>query len=120
MKDYPVYFFGCENKQGGHYWWTPDMARYFDGEKIGAPWKHIDGQHTPKGKHYEQQGHAALVHDRDWTILAFVDRSVDTRPGSNANVVAPGTHSFDEMCALAQEHFPEIWARFTFPIILVS
>lgn len=118
----PVYFLGCGNDRVGHFWWAPGhWGKCLRGkEALGLPWDNIDGQHTPKKTHYEKQGAAALVHTDGWTILAFCDRSVDSRPGSNANFVAPGTLSFEEICDLADQYFPKVWARFTYPITRVS
>lgn len=115
---HPCYFFGCENHTTGHFWKSPGFGHIRDGLAIGAPWKHIDGRYTPSD--CAPEGEANLIHDHDWTILAFCDRSVDSRAGSNANFVAPGTHSFEEMCELAKRYFPHIWGRFNYPIVLVS
>lgn len=46
-----------------------------------------------------------------WTVLAFWDRTADHRGNSNSAFLAPGSHTFDEMRALAREHFPGVMER---------
>jgi hypothetical protein len=65
----------------------------------------------------EVQGEALLHHAKGWTALAFWDRSVDSRPGSNAVFFADAYRGFDAMLADAREHWPTIFARFGFEII---
>lgn len=59
----------------------------------------------------EDQSAARLSLVDDWTILAFWDYTAGTRPGSNSAFLAPGERPFDEMIALAREHFPTIVER---------
>jgi hypothetical protein len=63
----------------------------------------------------------ALLHHREragvtWTALAFWDRSVDDRYGSNSVFILRGALSFEEAVTLAREQFPEVWARFSFTV----
>lgn len=60
----------------------------------------------------------AAVHHKDgWSAIAFWDNSVDNRPGSNSVfMVDVPDLSFREICLLAEEHFPQVWKRFTVPI----
>jgi len=62
------------------------------------------------------QGHARLTHHNGWTILAFWDRTGDSRGNSNSAFLEQGEHSFDEMVAKAKATFPKIWERFTFEV----
>ena len=46
-----------------------------------------------------------------WTILAFSDRSGDSRPGSNSAFVAKGVYAFRDMLNIARVHYPSLWTR---------
>jgi hypothetical protein len=65
----------------------------------------------------QPQGLARLVHLGDWTLLAFWDRSADTRPDSNSIFIARGHFDFAIMLALAKDAFPAIWKRFAFDVV---
>lgn len=121
--NFPIYFFGCI-RQPGHYWWAPphQNLKFRAPPEIGIPdaWERIDGNFVPEGTSYNVEGHASLLYEDDWTLLAFWDRTIDKRPGSNAAFVARGTLSFDEICDLAKEHFAGVWARFHYSIIHVE
>ena len=65
------------------------------------------------------EGEAALTHVAGWTVLAFWDRSQDTRGNSNSSFILKGTHDFDHMVKVAKEIFPALWKRFTFEVRLV-
>ena len=84
----------------------------------------LDGGYAPKlaktGGHLSDQpeGEAALHHVRGWTILAFWDRSGDSRGNSNSAFVIRGELDFDEAVAASRQAFPGIWARFTFAVTL--
>lgn len=119
-----VYFFGCE-KQAGHFMkrngpdFTLEDRRKTCHFTERNPWGHnIDSGLCPKDS--DVQGRAIIHHKDQWTALSFWDRSVDRRGGSNSNFLAEGTHTFDEMVAIAKENFPEIMARFNFPIVEVK
>ncbi len=99
-----LYYFGCWN-QAGHYLHAPG-GEWVD--KAGPFDYHIDGCFPPKR---EDVTIAALIHTKGWTILAMWDRSVDSRPGSNANFLMEGTHDTAAMWALARQHYPQIVAR---------
>lgn len=122
MRD--AYYFGCVSG-AGHY--------FFDGLGLihrnpGCPWTaaEIDGklqpgcviQHERWQTPREQPQGAALLHYKDgWTALSFWDRSVDRRLGSNSTFMFRGEHDFDALVKLAQERFPTIWSRYSFPVI---
>jgi hypothetical protein len=69
----------------------------------------LDGMYPPPRT--QVQSHADLVHARGWTVLAMWDRSGDRRPNSNSAFIARGELTFDEMTAMAAEHFPGEWKR---------
>lgn len=108
-----VLYFGCDG-QPGHYLWNPGMSDagfYSQGRGWPhVPWERIDGVLAPQNVG-QRHGASALHHLDGWTAWAFWDRTVDTRPGCNSIFFAEGTHDEAKMRELAQEHFPEIWAR---------
>jgi hypothetical protein len=65
-------------------------------------------------------GEAKLTRVRGWTVLAWWDRSVDTRGGSNSVIVADRPLDFDQMIALLAIHFPEVSKRQRVPIRFVT
>jgi hypothetical protein len=108
-----IYYFGCIH-EAGHFLWEPPShgAR----KEATTPWgRNPDGTLCPK----RGEGGALLHHKDGWTAIAFVDYSVDTRPGSNSAFLAEGIFTFDEMKQLAAQHFPEVWQRFRNMIHLV-
>lgn len=110
-----VFFYGCfkgvikdgfEYKEAGHYWRSPDGGTV----DVQSPFGHYpDGTLAPAGTQY--QGIAKLHQKDGWTAIGFWDRTGDERGNSNSNFVVRGTYSFDEMCKLAQEQWPELWKR---------
>lgn len=108
-----VYYFGC-NREPGHYWFEPGMRSTKDRLPI------IDGMFCPMDS--EAEGPAQLVYltpgqyRKAWTLIAFWDRTVDGRPGSNSAFMVEGTVSFEEAVAHSRAAFPSIWSRFTFEV----
>lgn len=103
-------FFGCIDKSG-HYLFDSSLNH------VGRhPLDHcmFDGVYPPQD--ISTEGVARCIEDGRFTFLAFWDRSVDHRPGSNAAFIEGGSHSFDEMIELAKQEFPSVMARFKFPI----
>ena len=115
-----VYFFGCWNDSSGHFLWRPTATRYENMRHQGVlPWPQIDGTLAPLNGD-ETQGKAVLTHLDGWTALAWWDRSVDKRRGSNAAIFARGTHDAAAMLELGRKHFPGVMARFQYTIELVK
>jgi hypothetical protein len=107
-----IFYFGCMERTG-HY--LHDMrGRHIRVETTPFSIK-IDGGFCPSGR--QAEGQATVSHLSGWTAVSFWDRSVDERPGSNSSFVARGNLSFDQMMALAREHFPQVIARLPFPVI---
>lgn len=125
-----VLYFGCwtsndGRSEGGHYLvnrfnqgvherqhsWIAPFQRRIDG--VYCPYARKDHEYAD-GPQIE--GAACLHHVHGWTVLAFWDRSVDKRGGSNSALLAPGEHSFDDMVELFQRFYPQIWARFKFKV----
>jgi hypothetical protein len=70
----------------------------------------------------ETEGFARVTHvmcdfGKEWTVLGFWDRMVDTRYNSWSMFIATGTHDFDTMVQLAKRDFPHIWQRITFEVV---
>ena len=105
----PLYF-GCWDGVG-HYLWNPGGRRIHPSlhELFGS----LDGKFCPTK---DREGDACLTHTSDKTILAFWDRSVDSRPGSNSVFVLPGHLTFDQAVHEAKMVFPGIWNRFSFNV----
>lgn len=110
MKE-PCYYFGCIGRPGHYLFASPcHMVRMEPTEwPFGADGWMLDGKYPPPGR--EEQSVALVVHVDGWTVMAMWDRSVDRRGKCNSNFVAHGEHTFDEMVALAAEHFPTVWKR---------
>ena len=112
-----VFFFGCmkdatpHHTQAGHYMYR-NMNR--ESYETSTPWGRTpDGPLCPPEKEHGQPQGAAVLHQKDgWTAIGFWDRTGDSRGNSNANFMVQGTYTFDEMCAMAQEAYPQLWKRF--------
>ncbi len=115
-----IFYFGC-NTEPGHYMWAPGLGYNREARDFtyGSPWGHkIDDGLCPKGP--EIEGHALIHNKNGWTAISFWDRSVDKRGKCNSNFLAEGAFTFDEMITHAKKYFPEIMARFSYPIIEVK
>ncbi len=80
-----------------------------------------DGVLAPRDRNHRElaQGHAMLhvFVDAGVTVLAFWDRSVDSRPASNSMFLLPGVLDFRDAALAAARHFPTVWARFKFEVV---
>lgn len=103
----PLYY-GC-HYQAGHFPFAPGMVKLRLRQSIAR----LDGGFTPKT--YEQ-GKAKLTHLTGWTIIAFPDYTIDTRPGSHSTFVLPGKLTFEEALAEAKRIFPQVWARIDYEV----
>jgi len=112
-----VYYFGCWSVPG-HYLHMPSgRTSYRDPEGFPCRSTALDSGFLPVGDSQEE-GVATLCHLNGWTILAFWDRSVDSRPGANSAFVIRGEWSFGEARDKAKAAFPSIWQRFKFEVKL--
>ena len=104
LKDAKGYYFGCIDEPG-HYVWSATSKRKVYNKFTDWICK-MDDLLTTKFENNDGQG---LLHQYDgFTILAFHDCSVDTRPGSNSMFIFYGTLSFSEVIHEANINFPEI------------
>lgn len=117
-------YFGCWGVIG-HYLWTPGATRVHDAvHPWGRASRGLDAMLAPgiadrSGNvppNEQHEGVAALHHRDACTALAFWDRSVDQRPGSNSVFIFDGTLTFTEAARMAHERFPDVWERFTFDV----
>ncbi len=111
------FYFGCWHG-AGHYLHSPGGRKCWEAAvpadfpcRITA----LDTGFLPPGQG-QKEGRASLWHGNGWTILAFWDRSVDTRSGCNSAFIFRGTHDFNAMLALAEMDYPEVCKRFKFAI----
>jgi hypothetical protein len=120
-----VYYFGCLGTPG-HFLHSPretgraGVQRAPEG--FPAPWGSgfmpgagLDGSLLDK-RGGQEEGRVVLHHVDGWTALAFWDRSVDKRGGSNSVFVSRGTLTCAEMLDAARATWPQVFARFTFPV----
>lgn len=71
-------------------------------------------------RHIQDEGRAFITHQGEWTALAFWDRTIDHRPGSNSAFFVQGRLTFSQMIRVIRHCWPKVWARFTFPIVEVD
>ena len=124
-----LYFFGCRNNHAGHYLTLSPMMRdtplrYF--ELAAVLGRHPDTEFCygvdklVRGEWRrtkpEIPGAAALHHVNGWTVLSWWDRSVDSRPGGNASLIAEGTFTEEEILQLGREHFGPFLERMAYKI----
>jgi len=123
-----VFYFGCCRGESGHFWHLhPDRSweTRLELEPLGC----IDGVYAPRvgpdrrarpdlmeTRPEAPQGQAALVHVKGWTVLAYWDRSQDTRGASNSAFAVEGEHSFEDLLAAAKEQWPWVFERQKFTV----
>jgi hypothetical protein len=127
-------YFGCWD-QTGHYLRRPDgqlsSKNVYDLMRREGIYPAIDGgfcpgsQTNPDGTvrrpergPYQEEGWARLSHFQGWSILAFWDRSVDSRFGANSAFIEKDYWDFDAMVVRAKAAYPKVWTRFTFEVQL--
>ena len=118
----PCYYFGCGDEPG-HYIFAPGLRSARPLPKnwpFGRIGERLDGVFAPVDS--EKMGRAALHVFHGWTVLAMWDRTVDKRGECNSNFIAHGRHSYMDMVALAETHFPSVWKRINdaVPVDLVT
>ena len=120
-----VFYFGCRYGKTGHYLFEAghEGVRWDDGDRLssllGTRERRLDTGFCPRSQ--QRQGTAALHHHRGHSLLAWWDRSVDKRTGSNSVVIADEAGlSYERMMELLAEHFPDVLARQPASICLVA
>lgn len=112
-----MYYFGCWHRPG-HYLYTMTgslLTTRTVPQDFPCMLVVLDGGFLPPCLP-QDEGRTTLVHLNGWTILSFWDRSGDMRLGSSSTFLTRGLHTFEAMCALAQRHFRDVWARMPFPV----
>lgn len=110
-----VYYMGCYEGRGGHYLISPG-GRQVDRlmtNLFPCPWETLDGGFTPSG---DKEGVVKITHKDDWTILSFLDRSIDTRRGSHSTFLMEGIHNESKAIEIAKRYYPEIFSRYKFQV----
>ncbi|AGC47249.1 hypothetical protein MYSTI_05976 [Myxococcus stipitatus DSM 14675] len=112
MRD-EILFYGCW-RDAEHELWTPGRLR-FGGQAALLPADlrppRLDGRFPPSDR-TEQEGRACLHHLDGWTVVAWWDRGVDKRRGSNSALLMRGTHPLSAVLEAAGANFPELLPRF--------
>lgn len=116
-----IYYHGV-NLSGelGHYLFRPGMRSVNQHSLPGNfPCRPdaLDGGLLPQNKD-EIEGRVSWWRTQGWTILAFWDRSGDSRGNSNSAFVIRGEMFIDDALDLAKEAFPEVFARMKFEVEL--
>ena len=126
-----TYYFGCW-RSIGHHLWNPKLAdrsglQHYDVEKKipKAIAQRIDPCFCPgydgphKRDRAEVEGEAALHHVDGWTVLAWWDRSVDSRGACNSAIISKGLYDFTTMLEIGKAQMPHVMERQRVPIVLV-
>lgn len=111
-----IFYFGClEGK--GHF--LHRAGRKCSPENFEVlPWGyHLDGQVLERAGIPDNPDGRILFEQREgWTLIAFWDRSVDRRHGSNSAFLVPAIVSLEELLRLAREQWPQVMARLPFEL----
>ena len=108
MAERPWFYFGCYERPG-HFLFVPGMrTEYTHRLSRGG----LDGLFCPPEKVGLYIAALSRLGGHGYSVLSFWDRTVDTRPGSNSNFLAPSlTCSPESILAGARMFFPEVYAR---------
>lgn len=109
------YFFGCWTGSVGHYLHNP-VGRHMHGDRLPVDFPLTatpDACFLPPGRP-EEQGVVRLWWTHGWVVAAWWDRTVDTRPRSNAAFImrSDGGETFEMIFRDFETAFPEIAARY--------
>lgn len=115
-----LFYFGCLGQKGHFFYGGP--GRYSDAITREFPGLNhnvmngIDGTFTPGFT--TKQGIYQATEIGPVIIVAWWDYTVDSRPGSNSNLIGSGYANAEEMIDAAYEKFPEVMNRQSRPIPL--
>lgn len=117
-----LFFFGCLD-QVGHYF-KPDLTETMKREMSDVNpelFKRIDGLYVPNTP--RSQGSGQFVTIGSISIIAWHDYTVDTRPGSNSNIIGYGYTGTNltrvhDMYTDFKRLFPSIYGRQTSFILI--
>lgn len=106
-------YYGCHGDKG-HYAFAPGMVKLHLREL-----NILDAGFAPQNTW--EQGCVWFHVGPDYSLLSFWDNSVDNRSNSHSTFLLPGKPmSYGRALALAQNYFPEVFARFNFSIVLAT
>lgn len=109
----PVYYFG-PRRVVGHYLYDHNGYR-LDGYRPHIPNLRpevltiIDGGFCPLRDTFS--GEVQTNRIGMWIILSWWDRSIDTKPNSNSNILGFDYDSVDALVSRAREAFPDVFER---------
>lgn len=111
-----ILYFGCKTGQPGHHlfhseWWQPNQYDQKHRRLDGGWTSHmLDGVYAPRDPR-EPQGKYAAHFVHGWTVVAWWDRSVDTRFKCNSAFLVEGLHAPAAAIEHAAKAFPSVIAR---------
>lgn len=118
-----MYYFGCWGCLGHYLYDSQQRSVNDDKSEIPHAWRRgaLDGAFAPRrgsGRYSEEypQGVAAHTSKDGWTLIAFWDRTGDSRGNSSSTFLAKGDFTFEQMVAMAKFEFPDLWKRFRFEV----
>lgn len=104
-----LFYFGTI-REVGHYWFGCRSALGPTLEIPGMPDQffriHVDGVFTPP-----KEGVYRYSTVGNLQIVSWIDRTVDSRPGSNSNLFGLGFMDAEEMLTEAIKQYPEVMNR---------
>lgn len=107
-----IYYFGCANDRGGHYWWGEGWLQHREpafASRRGYDGFPVDGIYPPPGKEIQCKATMHFVHG--FTVLAWWDRSVDKRGACNSSLWVQGRATFGQILERGREAFPGLLER---------
>lgn len=108
------FYHGCIGG-AGHYLWDAGPHKCWSGGGLPFRASILDaGLLDPQRE--QAEGVVRRVVIAGWTVLAFWDRSIDSRPGSNSAFVVEGEHSTADALQVAKQNFPAVFERFRFAL----
>lgn len=123
LKEYPLYFGVWDPAmERGHFLFSPSGTHVFSDHQAQLPQRlqdhHLDSgycrgvrsRRNPPDKE-QVQGLARLHRVEGWTLIAFWDRSGDSRFASNSALLVFGEHTFEEMVGIFEKSYPKQWSR---------
>lgn len=132
-----AFYFGClrgvaGHTDAGHFLYNEALRTTYPGNRgeIAFPFEYttLDGlfqPRLPRRGAYDKgeeapQGHARLTQVSGWTVLAFWDRSGDSRGASNSAFVFDQTLDGDGALMWARKTFPKLFERYPFEVQIVE
>ena len=108
-----VYYFGCLDDRGGH------IAGEAEGKVLRRSQmrdiiERTDGLFPPLG--FEDEGVICRHFVHEFTVIAWWDRSIDTRGASNSAFWVQGEHTTEEALEIARQRFPTVFGRLTYEL----